>query len=134
MWILDKILKIKKDFLEGRTARENTIFQEAFKAGKKEGSSVTYQAVIHNFKPRFTKLPKVEDGYRRLFWIKLEMNLLVAMPVNDRFIHWEDSRIGFYSTNFIGAPCYSWIHGSKEDNLVMMGVVYYLSSTPSELL
>ena len=90
-------------------------------------------AIIHAFKPQY-KLPDVQEGHTRFFFIYVTIAFPYAGPTVDRLIHYVDLK-GTSAPSMFGAPAYERIDSkvkSVPDQLVFMGMVYTINPISRE--
>lgn len=103
--------------------------QQGFEAGQRNERSLVYSAIIHAFKPKVT-LPQIPEGCKREFYIRVRLAHPVAIPTEDRRIHFSDIPNSVVFWGAIGAPHYDQVVGDPR-RLAMLDVVYTLDDRPT---
>lgn len=130
----DKAARMARLQEEAQQRILDTARAEGAQAALKADHAKVFNVMLQGFKPR-RQLPRVEEGMRRRFFVRLHVVHPIARPTKDLGIHWFDEPVSSLSgTGLLGAPLYTWVESlNGRDQLVMLDMVYTMDKEPFDM-
>lgn len=138
-FVIDRIERRREAKCSAKASREyaerlseDQKIKEIQNAAIQADRAIPRKAYLHNFKPKVA-LETLPMGKTRHFWINVQLGKAIVKPTNDHRIHHVVLDITQRpAISIMGSPHYDRVLVDGADQLVIMGVVYTLKTSPSE--